>query len=234
VYSSQSRGVYPAPRGTAYARVAPRYYPSRGINVAPRRFYSPYYSFRPRFSLGFGLWVGYPVTYSYPYYYGYPYYGGYSYYGSPYYGSAYYGDPYYDVYPYGSAGSSYGQYYPPSIREYSAGPSSTYPPANYPPASAPQSGSYGPDPGTGSIVAPPGASSGGVSFEISPSTAEVYIDGKYAGRVSDLGPTTQPMALTTGRHHVEIRATGYQTMSFDADVSTGQVIPYQGTMQRER
>jgi hypothetical protein len=36
-----------------------------------RRFYRSYYSFRPRWSLGFGLWAGYPVAYPYydPYYY---------------------------------------------------------------------------------------------------------------------------------------------------------------------
>jgi hypothetical protein len=83
-------------------------------------------------------------------------------------------------------------------------------------------------------VAQPGTASGSVSFEITPSTAEVYIDGKYVARVSDLGPTTQPLALTPGRHHVEIRAAGYQTLTIEADVVAGQVIPYRGTMQAVR
>ena len=73
-----------------------------------------------------------------------------------------------------------------------------------------------------------------MSFEITPSTAEVYIGGKYVGRVSDLGPTTQPIALTPGKHRVEIRAAGYQTLTFDADVVAGQVVPYRGTMQVAR
>src|SRR4029450_5598845 len=94
--------------------------------------------------------------------------------------------------------------------------------------------SYEPEPQPGSVVAQPGTASGSVSFEITPSTAEVYIDGKYVGRVSDLGPTTQPLALTPGRHRVEIRATGYQTLTIDADVVAGQVIPYRGTMQVAR
>ena len=54
------------------------------------------------------------------------------------------------------------------------------------------------------------------------------------GRVSDLGPTTQPLALTPGKHRVEIRASGYQTLTIDADVVAGQVIPYRGTMQVAR
>jgi hypothetical protein len=205
----QYRGVYPAQsRGRAIVGVVPRSFVSRGVYVAPSRFFRPYYSFRPRFSLGFGLWVGYPIAYSYPYYYGYPY---------PY-------DPY-----------AYSEYYPPLAYGYPVpSPSSAYPPANYPPPSAPQSGYYESGRPQGSVVAQPGAASGSVSFEVSPSTAEVYIDGKYVGQVSDLGPTTQPLALTPGRHHVEIRAAGYQTLSIEADVTAGQVIPYQGTMQPVR
>ena len=223
-----SRGVYAQSRGSAVARVAPRGfvsrgYGARGVYAAPFRYYSPFYSFRPRFSLGFGLWAGYPFAYS-SFYYGYPYY--------PY---AY--DPYYDP------------YYPPPAYNYPIpNPSSAYPPQNYPPANYPQSngsgqsGYYEPDQAGNSVAAQPGnsalaqqgAPSGGVSFDISPATAEVYIDGKYAGRVSDLGPTTQPLGLTPGRHHVEIRAAGYQTMVVDADIVAGQVIPYQGQMQPGR
>jgi PEGA domain len=166
----------------------------------PSRFYRPYYTFRPRFSLGFGLWAGYPVAYGYPYYYGYPY---------PY-------DPY-DPY-------AYPDYYPPDPP-----PAYSYPVPNPSSAYPPQSGYYESDSGQQSVVAQPGTPSGGVSFEISPAAAEVVIDGKYVGRVSDLGPTTQPAALTPGRHHIEIRAAGYQTMTFDADVVAGQVIPYQGS-----
>ena len=216
-YSVQSRSYGSAPRAASqsrrggFARVAPRGFVSRGVFVAPSRFYRPYYTFRPRLSLGFGLWAGYPIAYSYPYYYGYPY---------PY-------DPY-----------AYPAYYPPPAYSYPVpDPSSAYPPAAYPPANYPQSGQsgyYESEPPRGSVVAQPGTASGGISFEISPATAEVYIDGTYVGRVSELGPTTQPLALTPGRHHVEIRAAGYQTMVMDSDVTAGQVIPYQGTMQPAR
>jgi hypothetical protein len=73
---------------------------------------------------------------------------------------------------------------------------------------------------------------GGVSFDITPSDAEVYVDGEYGGVVGNFTPTSQPLALTPGRHHFEIRANGYQTMTFDTDVTRGQVIPYHGSMQR--
>jgi hypothetical protein len=60
-----------SPRGGVYApRYSPRYSPrvySPGV-YGPRSHYRPYV-FRPRYSVGFGIYSGYPVpyTYSYPY-----------------------------------------------------------------------------------------------------------------------------------------------------------------------
>jgi hypothetical protein len=55
------------PRGNVYApHYSPRVYAPRVY--APHSYYRPY-AFRPRFSIGFGIYAGYPVpyTYSYPY-----------------------------------------------------------------------------------------------------------------------------------------------------------------------
>src|SRR4029077_7264386 len=55
------------PRGNVYApHYSPRVYAPRVY--APHSYYRPYV-FRPRFSIGFGIYSGYPVpyTYSYPY-----------------------------------------------------------------------------------------------------------------------------------------------------------------------
>jgi hypothetical protein len=148
----------------------------------PRPLYRPYYTFRPRISIGFGLWVGYPVTY--PYYvrpYPYP---------SPY------------PYPY-----TYSAPYP-----YPLGT----PPYPYPPPAT--------------SVAP--ETLGGLSFEIRPPDADVYIDGQYFGTVSQFSPTEAPLWLAPGRHRVEIQAPGYQVIAFDVDIVPGQVIPYQGDLQR--
>jgi len=205
-------------RGASVAvarRSAPRIVGSRVVGVAPIRFYRPYYAFRPRVSLGFGLWAGFPIAY--PYYYGYydPYY-------SPYgYPNPYLRYPYpayrYPAYPYPAY--PYPAYpYPPT--GYPGYPTSTYPP----PSSAP--GSVGVQPGQNQ------ANTGGVSFAITPATAEVFVDGSYVGTVGQFTPTTQPLGLTPGRHRIEIRAQGYRTLDFDVDVVAGQVIPYQGVMER--
>ena len=221
-----------APRGEV--RVAPRVYSApRVVRVAPMRFYQPYYTFRPRLSLGFGLRLGYPVRYTsyygyydpfyYPYYRSYPYYP-YAYaYPYPYsYPSTYpaYPSPAYPSPAYPSPG------YPPT-----AYPPGGYPPSAYPPPSTqpayPQSG-YPPQ---GSI-SPSQPNTGGLSFEIQPSNAQVYVDGQYVGTVGQFSPTSQPLGLTAGRHHIQITAPGYRPTDFDADIVAGEVLPYQGTLER--
>ncbi len=216
-------------------RSAPYIIGSRWVGVRPARFYRPYYAFRPRVSLGFGLWAGFPITYPYGYF-------------DPYYALYGYPDPYpaypypASQYPYPSTGypqyptSTYPQYpssqYPSSQYPSSQYPSSQYPSSQYPSSQYPSS-QYPAAPG--SVAVQPGpnqGNTGGVSFEISPDTAEVFVDGSYIGTAGDFTPVSQPLGLTPGRHRIEIRAQGYRTMSFDADVVAGQVIPYRGALER--
>jgi hypothetical protein len=165
----------------------------------PITFYRPYYTFRPRVSIGFGLWAGFPIAYPYSWGYYDPFYQPYAY--------AY---PYADgAYPYAYPSPGYG--YPP-------------PPQYRPPSYPQQPGSIG--------VQPPNQEMGGVSFEITPSNAEIWVDGQRVGTVDQFTPKSQPLGLTPGRHRIEIRAPGYQPMDFDADIVAGQVIPYQGTLER--
>jgi PEGA domain len=228
VYSARPVGVAVPARSYAYGArprggvvVAPRVVVApHVVRVAPVRFYRPYYTFRPRFSLGFGLWAGFPIMY--PYYYGY--YNPYFAYPRPYpYPYPY--PPYGYGYPYPAPGYPYPPpAYPPAYPP-SGYPPSGYPPSGYPPSANPPAGSVG-------VQGPNQVNTGGVSFEITPSTAEVFVDGQYMGTVGQFTPTSQPLGLTPGRHHVEIRAPGYRTMDFDVDVIAGQVIPYQGALER--
>src|SRR5262249_25403191 len=121
--------------------------------------------------------------------------------------------------------------YPPSAYPPSAYPPSTYPPASsqpaYPQSAYPQS-AYPPQ---GSI-SPSQPNTGGMSFEIQPLYAQVYVDGQYVGTVAQFSPTSQPLGLTAGRHHIQITAQGYRPMDFDVDIVAGEVLPYQGTLER--
>jgi len=85
----------------------------------------------------------------------------------------------------------------------------------------------------GPVVVGPGSNIyGGIAFEITPYDADVYVDGIYAGHVSDFDGTTQPLTLAAGTHRIEIVAPGYQTLTFDVGVQPGQVIPYRGDLLR--
>jgi hypothetical protein len=87
-----------------------------------------------------------------------------------------------------------------------------------------------PDNGSPSGVV--GADYGGVSFDIAPIDASVYVDGTYVGQASDFSPTSAPLSLAAGVHHIDVVAPGYQTIAFDVSIVPGQVIPYQGTLSR--
>jgi hypothetical protein len=137
------------------------------------------------------------------------------------------------AYPYYSTPYVYGYPYPADPYAYGY-PAPAYPPSPAPGyATAPPAyGSYSTD--NYATVDPSSQQSepGGLSFEIQPSNAAVFVDGTYVGTVSEFDPNSQPLGLMAGRHHIEIRAEGYRTMSFDADVTAGQVLPYRGALQR--
>ena len=144
-----------------------------------------------------------------------------------YFGSAYYAfRPYWNIgfglwvgysvpYPYGSfyagyAPRVYGSYYSTS-NYYSGG--------DY----------YGIEP----YMAKPAVSVyGGVSFDIQPSDADLFIDGEFVGTVGTFSPTGEPLTLTPGEHRIAIQRNGYRPMEWDVTIEPGQVIPYRGVMEK--
>jgi hypothetical protein len=106
---------------------------------------------------------------------------------------------------------------------YPYGSASPYPYAySYPTAPVPL-------PGTNSTSI---NAAGGLSFDITPSDARIYVDMQYVGTADQFLPTEPPLPLAPGRHHGEIHASGFQVIAFDVDIVPGQVIPYQGDLQR--
>jgi PEGA domain len=125
-------------------------------------------------------------------------------------------------YPFAYPYAFYSPFYYPDTYVNPYGDAPYSPAAAYPPAV------------TNSLEAQPSsdANMGGVSFDVTPSTAELFVDNTLVGTVGQFTPTTQPLGLEAGHHRVEVRAPGYQTLSFDVDIIAGQVIPYQGTLTR--
>jgi hypothetical protein len=214
-----------------------------GSRVAPSgpSFSQPYYTFQPQLPVNFGLFIGFPVPFPSASFYpsGYPYTA-----------SGYV--PHIPVYPFSPISpyvpnSPYSPHSP--FSPYLTMPSYPRAPAmpTYPYGSLlPTYGTYIPvygysnstpvtemtvEPSTPSGGTPPPTATGGVSFEITPGDAAVFVDGVYVGTANNFSPTAPPLLLAAGRHHFELRAQGSQPMAFDVDVPEGQVIPYRGTLQ---
>lgn len=86
--------------------------------------------------------------------------------------------------------------------------------------------------GSGYNVAPDVSVYGGVSFDIQPTDADVWIDDDYVGTVGMFTPYGEPLTLTPGQHKVVVQRDGFRTMEWDVMVEPGQVIPYRGAMER--
>jgi hypothetical protein len=117
--------------------------------------------------------------------------------------------PYYYPYGYGAFGLGYFYYNP-----YGWGPS-------------PYSGSFGT-----SYRTPSSWDMGELRIEVTPRTAQVFVDGYYAGIVDDFDGAFQAVKLTEGAHRVEITLPGYDTVSFDVRITRGQKITYRGELHR--
>jgi hypothetical protein len=66
---------------------------------------------------------------------------------------------------------------------------------------------------------------GFLHLRVQPRTADVFVDGILAGTVDDFGGRGARM-LTAGTHRVEIRAPGYETLTFDVRVPENDTVTF--------
>jgi PEGA domain-containing protein len=144
--------------------------------------------------------------------------------GNPWYG---YGcwDCYYGGYPgyawgpwYGGYGFGLGYFYDPF------GYYGYYSPYNY---DAGYSGGYG----SGRYSYNSGGAVGQLRLKVSPKHGQVYVDGYFAGEVDNFDGTFQRLSIEAGSHKVEIRAEGFETVTFDVMVTPGETVTYKGTLK---
>jgi hypothetical protein len=74
--------------------------------------------------------------------------------------------------------------------------------------------------------------SGELRIEASPRTAEVWVDGFYAGIVDDFDGAFQSLRLEPGPHQIELVAPGYEPLVFDVRIVPGRKITYRGDLRR--
>ena len=127
-------------------------------------------------------------------------------YGYPgYYGSYAYGSPYrYGYAPYGYAYEPYGYGY--------------------------EAYRYAPPYGYG-FSGYAGRPYGGVRIDLPQRDAEVSVDGYFVGIVDDFDGVLQQANVEAGPHRIEIRAPGFEPVSFDVNVEPGRTITYRSSMR---
>jgi hypothetical protein len=73
---------------------------------------------------------------------------------------------------------------------------------------------------------------GYVRIEVEPDTAQVYVDGLYAGTAGDFRRGGR--ALDVGLHRIAIRADGFEPLNVEVRVRANELISYRGTLRREQ
>ena len=171
-----------------------------------------------------GGYPGYPAypVHHYPYY-GYPYYSSFGY-GYPYCCGSFgigvsigfgYGYPYYGGYPYGA-------WYGPGYWPYGPG----YWGAPYAPVFVPVPYGVGVEEGRSESreYSSEQRPTGSLRFRADPGSARIYVDGALAGTVDDFDGFSNHLRLEAGRHHIELRADGYEPYSAEIMVSAGRTL----------
>jgi hypothetical protein len=99
----------------------------------------------------------------------------------------------------------------------------TAPPVSVPIAPAFEEGALPP----AAVDLPPGD----VKFDVSPKDAEIYADGFYAGIVDDFNGS-QHLELAPGRHHIELKMNGYETVVVEVSIESGRSITYRAALKK--
>jgi hypothetical protein len=235
---NRSYQAQPAPRSYQGQQAGPRsdnrQYSQQGPRAVPRPYSSPsyrsdnhgYYGGNGNDHRGYapapryGGYYSHGPSYSHGYYYARPYYGHYSRpYGWTAYRPYYFPRPYYSFSPWFSIGFGVWIGYPVTYPWAYLGSYQPHVYGNY------DNSSYD--------VAASQSVYGGVSFDIQPANADLFVDGEYVGNVGTFTPFGEPLTLAAGQHRIAVQCNGYRAMEWDVTIEPGQVIPYRGAMQRQ-
>lgn len=71
---------------------------------------------------------------------------------------------------------------------------------------------------------------GGLKLKVTPDDAEVFVDGYYVGNVDDYNGPFQRLNLVAGAHRIEVRAKGYEPLTFEVKIEPRETITYHGEL----
>ena len=72
---------------------------------------------------------------------------------------------------------------------------------------------------------------GGLRLKVKPRKAEVFVDGYFAGVVDDFDGAFQQLNLDVGPHRIELRAAGYESISFEIRTQPDEKITYKAELK---
>ena len=97
---------------------------------------------------------------------------------------------------------------------------------------------FGPIFTTPEAAATPGRASpvpvfGMLRFDVTPASAQVFVDSFYAGRIEDIDDQ-RVLTLAAGPHRIELRAPEYAPTTFDVRIDPHETIVYRAALERAR
>lgn len=72
---------------------------------------------------------------------------------------------------------------------------------------------------------------GGLLLQMVPGAAQVFVDGYYVGLAEEFGPGGRAISLDAGGHRIELRAPGYETLTFNVAIEPNDIVRYRGEMR---
>lgn len=86
-----------------------------------------------------------------------------------------------------------------------------------------------PEPAPKPVEPPPAP--GRLILDVQPSTAQVYADGYYVGLPADFSPERGGGVLEAGLHRIDVSADGYEPVTVDLRVISGQPVTYRASLK---
>jgi hypothetical protein len=79
----------------------------------------------------------------------------------------------------------------------------------------------------------PAPALGMLRFDVTPASAQVFVDSFYAGRIADIDDQ-RVLTLAAGPHRIELRAQDYEPVTFDVRIDPNETIVYRNALERTR
>ena len=75
---------------------------------------------------------------------------------------------------------------------------------------------------------------GSLRLKIDPKQAQVYVDGYYVGVIDSFDGAFQKLEIDGGGHKIELKAEGFEPLTFDVLITPGETVTYKGDLKKIR